>query len=276
MRRAGTEVLVRSAIVSRMPHNLQDHVCSVEGCVDLVRCKGFCAFHYQRHLDGRRLDTPRLIMSRDGVCAVEGCGREIRSRGLCSRHYDKAQRSGVCPSCGGRRGSKSLLCKECHTAVLRVPDPVDRTCTRCGETKPLSEFGLRSARQGSAKWRSRCRACEQADSRERQQSASLPRDRSLPAPRAPYLSLRRYAKQLGIPWSEVVERYPPDNRCELCGRTQQEARPGGRVVRLDLDHDHVTNSLRGFLCGPCNSGLGMLGDTLDRVEAAAAYLRRSV
>jgi hypothetical protein len=93
---------------------------------------------------------------------------------------------------------------------------------------------------------------------------------------APYLSLRKYAKELGIPWAEVVERYPTDNRCEVCGRTPQEANSGGRYVRLSLDHCHITGRLRGFLCGPCNSGLGYLGDTPERVRAALKYLLKEV
>jgi hypothetical protein len=44
---------------------------------------------------------------------------------------------------------------------------------------------------------------------------------------------------------------------------------------LHLDHCHVTGSFRGWLCGKCNTGLGMLGDNIAGLKAAIAYLERA-
>lgn len=41
---------------------------------------------------------------------------------------------------------------------------------------------------------------------------------------------------------------------------------------IAVDHDHETGSVRGLLCYRCNTGLGSLGDSLDGVMRAAAYL----
>lgn len=54
--------------------------------------------------------------------------------------------------------------------------------------------------------------------------------------------------------------------CALCGR-------GDR--RLELDHDHESGRFRGWLCSPCNRGLGLLGDDLSGVERARMYLIRN-
>jgi Recombination endonuclease VII len=56
--------------------------------------------------------------------------------------------------------------------------------------------------------------------------------------------------------------------CECCGSP-----PSGRGA-LHLDHDHLTNRFRGWLCQRCNMGIGQLGDDLRGIQRAAAYLQR--
>jgi hypothetical protein len=55
--------------------------------------------------------------------------------------------------------------------------------------------------------------------------------------------------------------------CELCDLPSNKA--------LCLDHDHKTNKFRGWLCAPCNLGIGKLGDDVSGLERALDYLRRN-
>lgn len=55
-------------------------------------------------------------------------------------------------------------------------------------------------------------------------------------------------------------------KCALCKRYLADT--------YVLDHNHTTGAIRGLLCRPCNSGLGMIGETPEALDRAANYLRR--
>jgi hypothetical protein len=57
--------------------------------------------------------------------------------------------------------------------------------------------------------------------------------------------------------------------CAICRRVHI-----GRGDRLHIDHDHVTGKVRGLLCMRCNTMIGLADDDLDRLRAAAAYIRK--
>jgi Recombination endonuclease VII len=57
------------------------------------------------------------------------------------------------------------------------------------------------------------------------------------------------------------------SKCGACGSIN--AGPKGWT----LDHDHVTGFIRGVLCHGCNTSLGLLGDSVDRLKALIGYLQ---
>ena len=79
-----------------------------------------------------------------------------------------------------------------------------------------------------------------------------------------------------------------DSRCKKCKKQQEKVRnvlhkkaPLRPEVcecckkiprKWCLDHDHQNNSFRGWLCEPCNTGLGKLGDTLEGIVNAMNYM----
>jgi len=64
--------------------------------------------------------------------------------------------------------------------------------------------------------------------------------------------------------SKLHKKAPPKPTiCECCGKVP---------LKWVLDHDHKDDSFRGWICGPCNEGIGKLGDNLEGVIKAANYL----
>lgn len=55
--------------------------------------------------------------------------------------------------------------------------------------------------------------------------------------------------------------------CDCCGNKHHKS--------LVLDHDHDTLAFRGWICEPCNHGIGKLGDNIEGLEKALAYLRKT-
>lgn len=72
-----------------------------------------------------------------------------------------------------------------------------------------------------------------------------------------------YRSKFGQSLRERLERIEQDPTCAICG---------GKPDTLHLDHDHETEDIRDFLCGPCNRALGLMQDDPARLRAAADYL----
>lgn len=61
------------------------------------------------------------------------------------------------------------------------------------------------------------------------------------------------------------------NTCGICGK-EETRKLKGKVMRLCVDHNHITGKVRSLLCHDCNSGLGKFLDSPDLLTRAAIYL----
>lgn len=76
-------------------------------------------------------------------------------------------------------------------------------------------------------------------------------------------------KTYGISLEEYRElMHKNDGWCALCLEKHEQK-------EMVLDHDHGTNVLRGVICRKCNTGLGMFGDSPERLALALHYLSRN-
>lgn len=253
---------------------MKEKLCAVNGCFEVHRSKGYCSLHYQRHLKGTSLNSPKKLPAKGKECSIKECHSPVRCRMLCSRHYNRAVKQETCPGCGGPRWKRSLMCQSCWIEESQKHIPTSKICTLCNIEKPVDDFGLRKVRQGAVKWRSRCRTCEAAEQRERTKQKKLAgtlgaRDRSSEKKNATILKMKKYCESLNLPWEEIIQRYPENGLCEIC-----ESEPIKPYGRLSLDHDHKTGGFRGFICSNCNMGLGLLKDNLTVLQSAIEYLQK--
>lgn len=61
----------------------------------------------------------------------------------------------------------------------------------------------------------------------------------------------------------IAESKARDNSCDICKK---------QVKSLHVDHNHTTGRLRGYLCGSCNRGIGLLQDSTIIMKNALAYM----
>lgn len=79
----------------------------------------------------------------------------------------------------------------------------------------------------------------------------------------------------GMTLGHIAGIRPMPDACECCGERGGVAGRGARNKALCADHNHDTGQFNGWLCVRCNSGIGQLGDSIERLEQAIAYLKRA-
>lgn len=164
-----------------------------------------------------------------------------------------------------------------------------KVCTKCGTSKPLSEFHRQSgARDGR---RPDCRVCNLASQRARRQAApELNRarvrawreanpgrdqermDRFTAAGKRPLSNRRSHLRRK---YGLTVEHYDEmlsaqGGGCAICGRKPRED------LSLHVDHCHDSGAVRGILCFRCNNGIGDFAHDPALLRAAASYLEATL
>jgi len=171
--------------------------------------------------------------------------------------------------------------------------PAGRICTGCGEWKSLDNF----QKHPNGMWgrKPHCRACSTRDTRVSRakkpevyraaqkryyhNNKDKERKRSREASRRPaqrvreknVLFQRAYSLELEDA-RDLLSRQ--GNKCPICGDYIILCARKGETAAC-LDHDHKTGVVRGLLCSKCNTGIGMLGDSIEGLRKALEYLEKS-
>lgn len=239
--------------------------CSVDTCEKPVHTKDLCSAHASR---ASRRGDPSAPLIRQPVkgktCSVPDCDAPMRKHPYCASHYAMWKRYGEirpwhhkwaepgtpCVVCGAiappGSGRRKHCSEACQTADSKAKGtrPTEARCDFCSRTFALDRARTGRLQRVDTKW---CPDCGR-------DSPEVARFRKYGVTRDQYAA--------------AIER-----GCEICGRTDKP---------LHVDHDHACCSgsrscgecVRGFLCGPCNRGIGLFFDNADALDRASQYLRR--
>jgi hypothetical protein len=151
-----------------------------------------------------------------------------------------------------------------------------KVCPKCNLAKEISNF---RARTDNGKRRNHCNQCwserckrynanRDPEARKAFNRAYYHRKIKTSPEYAARIRNAKVAKLYGLSAAEYAAlKLRFKNRCGICGAQPEKGR------NLAVDHCHRTNVVRGLLCRPCNMGLGKLGDSIEGLERAIAYLR---
>lgn len=170
--------------------------------------------------------------ARKGACLT--CSGPCDSRAVrCWQCTRKAK--GTCLTCAGPCDIRALRCRQCtrHAAEL--------VCPRCRQRLPRHLFLTPAGNRQSY-----CPPCTVAWHRN-----------------------NRYLTKYGITADEYDALLASQGgKCGICGSAEE-----GRGYKwLHVDHCHDTGAVRGILCSTCNTGIGHLGDSPERLRQALKYL----
>ena len=133
-----------------------------------------------------------------------------------------------------------------------------KTCTKCGETKPKSEFAKDLTLKDKCK--SICKICDNKRKKEYySNNKELCKER---------VRKSQFKFIYGITLEDYEYQYKNQKGCcYICGKNEEQT-----GIRLAVDHCHKTNKVRKLLCRNCNLLLGHAKDDSEILKKAISYL----
>lgn len=262
-----------------------------------VRCRScyWANIRYERQIEIDRvlaLPLPEV----EHCCWPDGCSEPIFATGLCKTHRGRATTLGIVSKFQSRRRYKALPDACAHPDgctmsfahprrlpdgsvwcfahaeridrngdpgpvgnLYRTDDPVaiayrakhqfggdvnGRVCQKCDRYKPWDQFESAECKYP------RCADCRSVDTRE--------------------LKLQRFYGMTTEQFDSLLESQ--GGVCANVGCGVKE--PGGRWNTWHIDHDHLTNEVRGLLCNKCNLAIGHASDSPEILRGLAEYVAR--
>lgn len=131
-----------------------------------------------------------------------------------------------------------------------------RICRGCEKRRPMTEF------YWTIKDKVRIRKCQECCGN---------RQRERKEERKEVYKEKGFARNLRAKYGLTVQEWQrllesQDEKCQICKKDLT-------TKNTHVDHDHVTDQIRGLLCFECNTGIGKFHDNIEWLLAAVAYLQ---
>lgn len=148
-------------------------------------------------------------------------------------------------------------------------------CTKCKETKPISDFSIRKERPNGKKYHSWCEGCRNKNTVKWRKN----KKKESPETEKEMKEYQRYHNRkchLKTTYGLNIEDYnrmfeQQDGKCAICG-----SKDTGNIKQknLSVDHNHKTGQIRQLLCCNCNRTAGNIEMNLEIVDKIRLYLLR--
>lgn len=201
----------------------------------------------------------------------EGFEVKVRARGAprkycspeCSREWHRRDHN-------ARYEARLVPCSVCERRCRPGAIGVAPTCSKCEANRASPRRLFACIRCGQERYNpnpgpnpKRCPECKKAVWREHTRASRSRHGREL-----------HLRKNYGITIDEFDALLRSQNgRCAICSVRLE--RGGSKAVAACVDHCHDSGTIRGILCGHCNTGIGLFRDDPMRLAAAREYLLRA-
>lgn len=156
-----------------------------------------------------------------------------------------------------------------------------KTCIKCNETKEVIEFHLKRGKP-----QAQCKTCRaqymktlyqnnvDVEKQKRKTWYEANKEKVLAKMKADRvenkdeINLKRRLQKYGLTMQQHIDILAEqDSKCanKLCV---------SKITDLDIDHCHKSGEVRGYLCGHCNTAIGLVKESTESLKGLIDYLNK--
>lgn len=231
---------------------------SCNHCGGKLFARGLCQKCYWRLR--RNGSVERKYVRNTGKCSVDGCENASFAKNLCQSHYNKAAHP--------LRNTWKLIRSRYPDEIPANWDRFDGFLQEIGQ-RPSPRYQLRRLDSTKPYSSSNVTWIEPVGVDRRREKWS-------PQRIADYDRAWNLKRKYGISQEEYDHILLEQNGvCAICGNKENHIHKSGKLKDLAVDHCHNSKKVRGLLCLNCNQGLGRFQDSIENLQRAIDYLRKS-